>query len=46
MMAVSRDRAESDRYMGAIFGTVPSHEVFSPYNIQRVIGAGAAAPIA
>jgi 2-polyprenyl-6-methoxyphenol hydroxylase-like FAD-dependent oxidoreductase len=39
MQAVSRSKAESDRYVSALFGTLPYQEVFAPENIQRVMSA-------
>jgi flavin-dependent dehydrogenase len=43
MEALSRSQMETDRYFGAIFGTLPYAEVFSPENMRRVVGAAMAA---
>jgi 2-polyprenyl-6-methoxyphenol hydroxylase-like FAD-dependent oxidoreductase len=37
LAAVSRSPGHTSRYIGALFGTVPYQEVFSPTNVQRVM---------
>jgi flavin-dependent dehydrogenase len=39
--ALAADRAAADRFTGAILGTVPIEEFFSPENIGRIVGLGA-----
>jgi 2-polyprenyl-6-methoxyphenol hydroxylase-like FAD-dependent oxidoreductase len=37
LLAVAGDQAETNRFLGAIAGTVPIPEFFGPENVQRVL---------
>jgi flavin-dependent dehydrogenase len=37
--ALRGNRAETDRFVGAVEGTVPIAEFFSPENVRRIVGA-------
>ena len=36
--ALRENQAETDRFVGAVEGTVPIPEFFAPENIQRIVG--------
>jgi hypothetical protein len=37
--ALRGNQTETDRFVGAVEGTVPIAEFFSPQNVRRIIGA-------
>ncbi len=43
LAALQHDQAQADRFFGTIAGTVPIPEFFSPENVARIMGGGAAA---
>src|SRR5581483_3526936 len=43
LAALQHDQAQADRFFGTIAGTVPIPEFFSPENVARIVGGGAAA---
>jgi 2-polyprenyl-6-methoxyphenol hydroxylase-like FAD-dependent oxidoreductase len=44
--ALRGNRAETDRFLGTVTGTVPVQEFFSPENVGRIVRASALAPAA
>jgi flavin-dependent dehydrogenase len=43
-IALEASQADADRFAGAILGTVPLQEFFSPENIDRIVGGAKQAP--
>ncbi len=43
LTTISKDREETNRYLGTIAGTVSIPEFFAPENVQRILSKGAAA---
>jgi hypothetical protein len=42
--ALRASQAETDRFFGAVLGTVPVAAFFAPENLDRIIGAAPTAP--